>query len=428
MAEISRNKIPRNIERALWADSGGLCMNPDCNQEIIIVGKNSQITAIFEIAHIYPYEDGGPRKEWLAQAPEDRNSLDNLLALCNNCHQRVDSPELSKEYPPELLLGWKVQHKERISSAFKHHLDQIHSETGLTLSSGIGLAIYPGQKGFQDRVFERHGLFGGRENELERLNRFLQEKPNGYYFITGPSGSGKTSLVANWIQFLESKGQPVVYHFISRADDLADERSTFLDLCEQLAAYQGFKGDLLEEPKKLRALFPKLLGFPSGRDEKLVVVLDGLDEATDWKPISAMFPSHLAAGVYFVFSAREIAGQDWLAELELSTDEGELLRLENLDLEGIDSLVRSAGEKATWACSPENLSLIWDHSKGDPFYLQYLVKDIQNETIRDKAGLENIPDGVDKYLEKWWMNEVIELMGEEMVVDLVGYLTIARGS
>ena len=429
MAESSRKKIQRNIERALWAKSGGLCMNPDCNQEIIEVGANSLITATFEIAHIYPHSEGGPRYQYPLGGLTDRDSLDNLLVLCLNCHQKVNShPEqFPHTYPPELLISWKKQHKDRISSVFKRHLDLIQSETGLTLASDIGLSLYPGQKGLQSKIFERHNLFGGREVEFNRLNAFLHDKPNGYQFITGPSGFGKTALVANWIRYLESNNQPVVYHFISRVDELADESSTFLDLCEQLAAYQGFQGELHEEPKKLRALFPKLLGFPPGEDEKLVIVLDGLDEATDWKPISRLFPNPLAQGVYFIFSAREIAGQDWLAELELPKNEAGVLRLETLDLKGIDSLVRNSGEKAAWACSQENLTIILDHSKGDPFYLQYLVKDIVSEVIRDQVGLKNTPDEVNKYLKNWWKREISVSMDEEMMEDLVGYLAVARG-
>ncbi len=78
-------------------------MNPDCNTEVILVGENSNIAAVFEIAHIYPHSDDGPRCEYIADAPVDRDGLENLLVLCLNCHQLVDSPERSKEYPPERL-------------------------------------------------------------------------------------------------------------------------------------------------------------------------------------------------------------------------------------------------------------------------------------------------------------------------------------
>ena len=65
----------------------------------------------------------------------------------------------------------------------------------------------------------------------------------------------------------------------------------------------------------LHALFLKLLKLPPGREkekEKLVVVLDGLDEATDWKPGTTLFPSLLVQGVYCIFSARPVANREWI--------------------------------------------------------------------------------------------------------------------
>lgn len=52
MADGSRSNITRSVEWTLWAQAGGQFINPDCNQEIISVGTNSQITAVFEIANI----------------------------------------------------------------------------------------------------------------------------------------------------------------------------------------------------------------------------------------------------------------------------------------------------------------------------------------------------------------------------------------
>ena len=165
MAETPRKKFPLSIERALWTQSGGMCMNPDCNHAIITVEANSLITATFEIAHIYPHSDVGPRWQYLADAPVNRDSLDNLIILCLNCHQKVDShPEqYPHTYPPELLFGWKAQRKERISSAFQQHLERIKADTGLSLAAQLGAGLYPGQKGLQSKIFERHSLFGGRE-------------------------------------------------------------------------------------------------------------------------------------------------------------------------------------------------------------------------------------------------------------------------
>ena len=65
--------IPQNTQRRLWADSLGVCGNPDCQSELL---KNG--SSIGNIAHIEPYAKGG------------NNKFDNLILLCPNCHTLVD--------------------------------------------------------------------------------------------------------------------------------------------------------------------------------------------------------------------------------------------------------------------------------------------------------------------------------------------------
>jgi hypothetical protein len=277
------------------------------------------------------------------------------------------------------------------------------------------------------RLLERHALFGGRESELRSLQNFLTDKASGYLFVTGRPGFGKTALLANWVKGLEQTKQNVCYHFISRLDGIADEDFTFRNLCQQLTARHDLRGALPASAAEMRSLYPELLSIPRPEGEKLVVVLDGLDESVGWVAGPDLFPRHLPEGVFVVFSAREIAGQDWLAMLELSSTEVRLLILERLGLAEIAHLLKAAGNGAArWGDDRAFLATMHDKSKGDPFYLHYLVEDIRDVPIVSLKQLEQQPRGLKKYLDKWWL-EVSAAASEQAVRDLLGYLLVAKG-
>jgi 5-methylcytosine-specific restriction endonuclease McrA len=279
MVGSKRRPIPKRVERRLWAESGGICMNPDCTEDLFPFEET--VTFIGEIAHIYPYSDRGPRHDEIADAPDERNSLENLILLCRNCHSKIDQED--KRFRAGLLLEWRSAYRKKLTSGYVKSLEQIQSVSNLHPATEKLPTILYSQKPLLDPLLMRHSLFGGRDAELERLNQFLSQRVGGYLFITGESGFGKTALLANWVKALQKDDQPLAYHFISPYDGTADERSTLLNLCEQLASYHEFRGTLQERPDKLRALLRNLLSFPLGKDEKLVVILDGLDEAMGWE-------------------------------------------------------------------------------------------------------------------------------------------------
>jgi hypothetical protein len=284
---------------------------------------------------------------------------------------------------------------------------------------------------------QRHALFGGREAELQRLDSFLVERPSGYLFLTSQSGFGKTALLANWVNSLQGQHQPICYHFISRNDgnDVAGADFTLRNLCQQLVAFHKLTGQLPSTTDVLRSLYAELLQVPPPEAQRLVVVLDGLDEAVDWELGPDLFPGTLPAGVFVVFSAREIAGRDWTNKLELGTHV-EVLTLEAMATVEIARLLSSVGPSvSTWADDPLRLQAVSDISGGDPFYLRYLVEDIRDVPITSIEQLRRYATGngtitgqrgLKAYLDKWWA-DVSKVAGEPAVYDLLGYLLVSKG-
>jgi hypothetical protein len=290
-----------------------------------------------------------------------------------------------------------------------------------------GLRITPSLRDSLQRLLHSHTLFGGRDAELKHLNAFVNERAKGYEFVTALSGYGKTALLANWVKMLERNGQRVCYHFFSRVyGKTAEEDFSLRNLCQQLTAYHDLRGGLPDNTSDLRALYPSLLAIPTPPDQKLVVVLDGLDEAQDWLG-PELFPTPLPDGVFVVFSARKVADRNWLASLGLPQSNVDILELSTLGVTEITNLLRAAGDEASrWAEEDEFVSTMHKKSGGDPFYVHYLVTDIQDRVIKSLVDLANQPSGLKGYLDQWW-REVSRAASETAVRDLIGYLLVAYG-
>lgn len=106
---------PSNVTKLhLFADSGGFCSNPGCLSEIF-VDLESKVIHVGEIAHVISAGEEGPRSDG-NMTPEQRGEYKNLILLCPRCHTIIDKAE--EEYPVELLLEWKQNHRQAIADTF----------------------------------------------------------------------------------------------------------------------------------------------------------------------------------------------------------------------------------------------------------------------------------------------------------------------
>ena len=276
-----------------------------------------------------------------------------------------------------------------------------------------------------------HGdeIFGGRDEELQTLGSAVDN--GGYTFVTGESGFGKTALLANFVRRLSARSNiSIVYHFVCRERQEANEESVFRNLCQQLASCHGRTGTLPGSVAELRVLYRELLLDESSpaTGRRIVVVLDGLDEAEGWSFLSKDFPVSLPRSVSVVFSARRIADdRPWEEKLGVA-GRVTVIDLGALDERKIASLLRSSknDELIRNADDPEFVRAIYDVSKGDPFYLHYLVLDLIGNP-ESPAEIRQLPVDLKEYFRQWWTNEVSPLAISLAVDDLIGYLLVAKG-
>jgi hypothetical protein len=288
----------------------------------------------------------------------------------------------------------------------------------------MGRPVTPVLRNALEPSFPRVTAFGGRGDELGELDRFVVEGTASHLLVTGEAGFGKTTLLAEWISRAGTgdAGVKVGYHFISRrVDHGTDQSLCFENLCEQLMAHQRVGGDLPQGDQRLRSLYRGLLQLEPPPGERIVIVIDGLDEALgSWTPGSDMFPAKLPSGVRTIFSARSMADTDWRERFRLDDQSCEILRLSRLTETGVREIVERT---AAIDASQRDLvgQRVWDLSLGDPYYVQ----DLLDELIRSGGTIEALaefPIGHSNYLRDWWSSAAVD---DAAFVDLMGILAVA---
>lgn len=276
-------------------------------------------------------------------------------------------------------------------------------------------------------ILDLHGLLGGRERELARLDGFLASPVPQYLVLTGEPGMGKTALLAGWIRHLLRDGRTdVCYHFLNRQFGSAGQQETMFSLVAQGFASWGRDmepGSLGASVPALADMWLTLLALPPARP--VVVVLDGADEAeaAGWQVPPTLFPRQLPQHVHLVVSARTMAGTDWRERLGLQ--HAATLTVDTLDDAGMRAVVEAA-HLPDWVRQPDALTTLLTRVKGDPFYLRVLVDAVRSGNVNGQADLEATPTGLKDYIKTWWQ-DLTDPAKDKTVGTLLQYLTVARG-
>jgi hypothetical protein len=340
----------------------------------------------------------------------------------------VEGTELAYVIPiDQVLAGWPELEARNREEVADDAIDELARTYAIQpVAKGAPLVQSQGRRYFAD-LFGRHRTFGGRGEELARLEGIVDEGGGRYAFVTGAAGFGKTALLANFAERLAAREAPVptAVHFVTPRIEGASEEFFLDNLCRQLLVAHGLGGTVPSAVRDLRLLYADLLRLSAPDASGLVVVVDGLDEAIGrWtaEPQPGIFPPDLAPNVTVVFSARTMADRDWLDELEIDLPPERVLTLERLDAAGVeDALERSSLEIEDRDAAAARL---YELSEGDPFYLQDLLAELR-KSGGDLASLEGLPVGHSAYLEEWW-KAGREQAGAEAFADLMGTLATAR--
>lgn len=161
-------KISEHVQRRLYAESMGRCMNPDCRTELF--KENGDI---IERAHITPYCDSND------------NSFENLVVLCPNCHTNFDK---NSAFTEDQVKIWKQTRKEEFNRIFSEKFktfDELRSRVAPLLNENkvIFEKYYIGDKKELWNLFEGQILANNKKLKklLEQNRDLIQRHSNESY-------------------------------------------------------------------------------------------------------------------------------------------------------------------------------------------------------------------------------------------------------
>ncbi|MCB0111886.1 MAG: hypothetical protein KDE53_38440, partial [Caldilineaceae bacterium] len=132
--------------------------------------------------------------------------------------------------------------------------------------------------------------FGGRQQQLAELDAWLDDPTAPpYYLMSAEAGRGKSALVCRWLAQLTTRSDlEVIFVPISIRFETATQDVVFAALAARLARFYEIESD--EHPtasltaEQWKGVCQSYLRRDPPNGKPLVVIIDGLDEATGWTP------------------------------------------------------------------------------------------------------------------------------------------------
>ncbi|MDK2800061.1 MAG: hypothetical protein PWQ70_1680 [Clostridiales bacterium] len=115
-----RKTYSANEQLLLYTQVEGIC--PICTKPLHYE-KSGQIHKKYEIAHIYPLNPNPKEVELLKnekRLSSDVNSLDNVIPLCPDCHEKFDKPRTIEEYRMLYKIKESLIQKSKIMNTYSY--------------------------------------------------------------------------------------------------------------------------------------------------------------------------------------------------------------------------------------------------------------------------------------------------------------------
>jgi hypothetical protein len=261
---------------------------------------------------------------------------------------------------------------------------------------------------------QRPRPFGGRDACLDRLTTWLTSGP-GHCLLVAPTGRGKTALLCHWLAALPAD-QAVVFVPVSMRFSTHTAADFFPALLGRLAHLHGEEPPRQESFQVAQGLVREYLSRALLDGRPLLVVLDGVDEASGWEAGSWLAPD-LPGTTRIVLSMRasaELGGAELRRKLGLRSHEAQVETLEALSKAECRAVIAQHGRGLSPAQTEEMVEL----SEGDPLILRLLLDEPAY------LGSRNLTPG----LAGVWERQMVgaESLRNE-VFELAALLACARG-
>ena len=257
--------------------------------------------------------------------------------------------------------------------------------------------------------------FGGRDAILRDLDAWLEDPQRPFALLTAPAGQGKSALLAHWVNALNARNFPVAFVPVSVRFGTNLESVTFSALATQLARLLG--EDIPSDPSTPGQVWRGMVSSylrrspPQGR---LLVILDGVDEAANWDVDGKLFPLDPPPGLKVLISARSTADRPnpgaWARALVWNQRNTYQLVLPPLDRLGLRDVLEKMGVPLNeLAHQPFIVEELHRLTEGDPLLVRLYVDDLwaKGEAVRRlrPEDLRSLRPGYQGYFDQWWEDQ-----------------------
>jgi hypothetical protein len=260
--------------------------------------------------------------------------------------------------------------------------------------------------------------FGGRGREIETLDSWLASADAApYLLLSATAGRGKSALLVRWTSGLLQRAD-VTVAFIPVSIRYRTNLSGvfFPALAARLAKAHGDEVPTYgDAPAEIwRGAVSEYLARPLPDGRRLLVVLDGLDEAADWVAGADLLPAAPWPGLRVVVSARTTSAMPtdaaWLRTLgwerpglAASRPLGALQREDVLDI-----VTARVGDDGPASELQELAAELHRLSEGDPLLISLYLRNLfpgGSSGMPDLTKLAKTPGGLSGYFEGWWADQ-----------------------
>jgi hypothetical protein len=229
---------------------------------------------------------------------------------------------------------------------------------------------------------ERPRLLAGRTDELAMLDRWLASSETPYCLLTANAALGKSALVVEWSRRGAAwTDTDLIFYPISHRFNTNGAAQVFHSLYSKLSIVLGRHGADAEQPSfsDWRNDFSGLLRDVRHHPRRVVLVLDGLDEALDWQAGPDLFPVDPPPNLRVLVTARPLAGdsatRNWRTRLGW-TRRGlaKSMEIDKLDQRAVEAVVTTVLPNLPQENQRRLAAAFYRVTTGDPLLLQFYLE------------------------------------------------------
>jgi serine phosphatase RsbU (regulator of sigma subunit) len=264
----------------------------------------------------------------------------------------------------------------------------------------------------QRELIESHTRgFVGRSAVRQALDQFQTAQTCGYLVIRGGPGQGKSAAMAHLV-----KSRQLPHHFISRTGGRTDPRLILRSLLAQLLPRAKQSGPLPETVPDLTKRLEDALATLSSRGERLVLILDAIDELPPDVGLEWLVTEGLPQGIFVVVTTRPGGRFQQLRDALYGVPHA-VHDLAPLSLAEVTQILRASRPELT----DTEVERIADVSQGNPLYLKAVADELEKG---GRFDLRDLPVGIEGFFRL--ATGELRTGTNRILADALGLLVVAR--